>query len=140
MQKGRQLEEYEMEVTGKLSLDALKGSEWLLSRIDNGQPLAEDTVVTLSFDVGRISGKSACNRYSAGIEEGENPGDLLIGPTMGTRMACPDHLMKVENLYLAALAQVTAFSFHAGQLVLSGQDEDGSRTSLLFTAAGTPGK
>ncbi len=136
----RQLEENEMEVTGKLSLDALKGSEWLLSRIDNGQLLAEDTVVTLSFDAARISGKSACNRYSASIEEGENPGDILIGPTMGTRMACPDHLMKMESLYLAALAQVTSFSFHTGQLVLNGQKADGTGVSILFKPTGTLSK
>ena len=136
----RQLEENEMEMTGKLSLDALKGSEWLLSRMDNTQPLAEDTVVTLSFDAGRISGKSACNRYSAGIEEGESPGDIIIGPTMGTRMACPDHLMKMESLYLAALAQVTSFSFHTGHLVLNGQKADGTGVSMLFTPVGTLGK
>ena len=136
----RQLDENEMEVTGKLSLDALKESEWLLSRVNNGQPLAEDTVVTLSYDAGRISGKSACNRYSAGIEEGENPGDILIGPTMGTRMMCPDHLMEMESLYLASLAQVTSFSFHAGHLVLNGQKEDGTGVSMLFKPAGTPSK
>jgi heat shock protein HslJ len=98
--------------------------------------LAEDTVVTLSYDAGRISGKSACNRYSAGIEEGENPGDILIGPTMGTRMMCPDHQMKMESFYLASLAQVTSFSFHAGHLVLNGQKEDGTGVSMLFKPAG----
>ena len=135
-----QLEENVMEVTGKLSPDALQGSEWLLTRINNGQPLAEDTEVTLTFDAGRISGKSACNRYSASIEEGENPGDILIGPTMGTRMACPDHLMDMESLYLASLSQITRFSFDSGKLVLSGQDEDGTAISMFFTAAGTQGK
>ena len=131
------LEENVMEVTGKLSPDALNGSEWLLTRIDNGQPLAEDTVVTLSFEAGRISGKSACNRYSASITEGENPGDILIGPTMGTRMACPDHLMEMESLYLASLAQVTRFSFNSGNLVLIGQEQDGVSISMFFTPAGT---
>jgi heat shock protein HslJ len=134
------LEENVMEVTGKLSPDALNGSEWLLTRIDNGQPLAEDTVVTLSFEAGRISGKSACNRYSASITEGENPGDILIGPTMGTRMACPDHLIEMESLYLASLAQITRFSFNSGSLVLIGQEQDGTSISMFFTPAGTLNK
>ena len=132
----RQLEENAMEVNGKLSPDTLNGSEWLLTRINNGQPLAEDTEVTLSFDAGRIAGKSACNRYSASIEEGENPGDILIGPAMGTRMACPDHLMEMESLYLASLAQVTRFNFDSGSLVLNGQKEDGTAISMFFTPAG----
>ena len=136
MSSRKQLDENVMEVTGKLSPDALNGSEWLLTRINNGQPLAGDTEVTLSFDAGRISGKSACNRYSASIEEGENPGDILIGPTMGTRMACPDHLMEMESLYLASLAQVTRFSFNSGSLVLNGQKEDGTAISMFFTPAG----
>ena len=84
----------------------------------------------------RVSGKSACNRYSAGIEEGDNPGDILIGPTMGTRMACTDYLMEIESLYLKALAQVTSFSFYSGSLALNGQDEDGKLFSLLFKPTG----
>lgn len=135
-----QLEENAMEVTGRLSPDALNGSEWLLTRINNGQSLAEDTEVTLSFDAGRISGKSACNRYSASIEQGENPGDILIGPAMGTRMACPDHLMEMESLYLASLARVTRFSFNSGSLVLEGQEEDGTAITMFFAPAGASGK
>lgn len=137
---GRQLEENAMEVTGTLSSNALNGSEWLLTRINNGQSLAEGIEVTLSFDAGRVSGKSACNRYSASIEDGKSPGDILIGPTMGTRMACPDDLMEMESLYLASLAKVTRFSFNSGSLVLSGQDEDGTAISMFFAPVGTLSK
>ena len=135
--KDRQLEEAEIKVTGILSLNVLEGSEWILTRNSQGQPLPEDAEVTLSFDAGRISGKSACNRYSAGITEGETPGDILIGPVMGTRMACPDHQMEIESLYLKALGQVTNFSFHSGKLALNGQDDDGSWFSMLFVATGS---
>lgn len=125
-----------MEVTGKLSLDILNGSDWLMTHINRQQPLPDDAEVTLSFNAGRISGKSACNRYSADIQEGDNPGDLIIGPTMGTRMACPDHLMEVESLYLKALSQVTSFSFYSGSLALSGQNGDETPFSLLFKPTG----
>ena len=67
-------------------------------------------------------------------------GDILIGPTMGTRMACPDHLMEMESLYLASLAQVTRFSFNSGSLVLNGQKEDGTAISMFFTPAGIHSK
>lgn len=130
-----QLTEGDMEVTGKLSLSILDGSDWLLTHINRQEPLPDDAAVTLSFNAGRMSGISACNRYSAGIEEGEQPGDILIGPTMGTRMMCADHLMAVESLYLKALSQVTSFSFFSGSLALNGQDEDGQPFSLLFKPA-----
>ncbi|HEY5775388.1 MAG TPA: META domain-containing protein, partial [Xanthomonadales bacterium] len=92
--------------------------------------------VTLTFDAGRITGKSACNRYSADIKEGEKPGDISIGPAMGTRMACPEPLMDLETRYLEMLAQVTRFSFHAGQLALNGQNGDGTPFTMFFTPEG----
>ena len=134
--KDRQLEEDKMELTGLLSLSVLEGSEWILTRMNREQPVPDDAEVTLSFDSGRISGRSACNRYSADIKEGDSAGEILIGPTMGTRMACPDHLMEIESMYLEALSQVTSFSFHSGKLMLNGQKEDGTPFSLLFTATG----
>lgn len=134
--EGTQLKEGEMKVTGNLSLSILDESDWLMTHINRQQALPDDAEVTLSFNAGRISGKSACNRYSADIQEGDNPGDILIGPVMGTRMACPDHLMEVESLYLKALAQVTGFSFFSGSLALNGQNEDGAPFSLLFKPAG----
>ncbi|MDX2428500.1 MAG: META domain-containing protein [Xanthomonadales bacterium] len=134
--KDKQLEEGKTEVTGLLSLSVLEGSEWILTRMNREQPVPEDAEVTLSFDSGRISGRSACNRYSADIKEGDSAGEILIGPTMGTRMACPDHLMEIESMYLEALAKVTSFSFYSGKLMLNGQKEDETPFSMLFTATG----
>jgi len=131
-----QLEENEMEVTGQLSLNTLEGSDWLLTRMGNKQSLPGDAEVTLSFAAGRISGRSACNRYSADISDGDNPGGVQIGPTMGTRMACADHLMEIESVYLKALGLVSSFSFHSGNLSLNGLNEDGTPFSMLFTSVG----
>jgi heat shock protein HslJ len=133
----RQLEEDKMEVTGLLSLSVLEGSEWILTRMSREQPVPEDAEVTIAFNSGRISGKSACNRYSADIKEGDSAGEILIGPTMGTRMACPDELMEIERHYLDALSQVTDFSFHAGSLALNGQTKDGTRYTMLFVRTST---
>jgi len=129
----RQLEESKTQVTGTLALDLLEGSEWRLTRMNHDTPVPEEADVTLWFNAGRISGKSACNRYSADIGEGENPGDIIIGQSMVTRMACPGPLMEIERHYLESLAQVKSFSFDSGYLALNGQKEDGTPFTMLFT-------
>ena len=126
------LTEGEMEITGTLSLDTLAGTEWVLTHLTRNDPLSEGAEVTLVFGEGQISGKSACNRYSADVEQGEAPADLKIGMAMGTRMACPGELMDVEHKYLDALAHVTGFSFLAGKLALT-WEKDGNWSTMLFT-------
>jgi len=66
-----QLIEGEIGDTGKLSLATLEGSNWVLTHMYRNKPVAEGAEVTLDFTAEQISGKSACNRYSAGIEQGE---------------------------------------------------------------------
>lgn len=131
--QGDQLVEGEIQVTGKLSLAALEGTEWVLTHMNRNQAVPEIAEVTLGFGDGRIAGKSACNRYSAGIEDGDNAGDIKIGQSMSTMMACPDELMKVEREYLDALAHITSFSFYAGNLALNGQKEGSTAYSMLFS-------
>jgi len=131
--QGNQLKEGEVEVTGQLSLAALEGTEWVLTHMNRKEPVMDNAEVTLAFVDGRMAGKSACNRYFAGIEEGDNAGDIKIGQAGSTRMACPDELMKVEREYLDALMYASSFSFHAGGLALSGQKEDGTAFSMLFS-------
>lgn len=131
--QGKQLKEHEIEVTGKLSLVILEGTSWELTHMNREEAVMDGAEVTLTFEGGRITGKSACNRYSAGIEEGDNAGDIKIGQSMSTMMACPDELMKVELEYLDALAHITSFSFYAGNLALNGQKEDSTAYSMLFS-------
>jgi len=131
------LEESGIGVTGKLSLAMLDESEWALTHLDLGKPIDEEINITLAFAGKQISGISACNRYSAGIEEGDSAGAMKIGQSMSTKMACPDELMIIEQQYLDALSYATGFSFHTGSLVLNGEKEDGALYSLLFTRTGT---
>ncbi len=42
-------------------------------------------------------------------------------------MACPSPAMEVENRFLAAMSQVTRYSFVGGRLVLSAVDGSTSR-------------
>jgi len=119
-------------ITGTLSLADLAGTEWVLSQLDANEPLAAQPEITLVFDGDRISGKSACNRYFAGAKEGaELPGDLHISDIGGTRMACPEEVMNLENRYLDALGKVTRYSFLSGKLALTWWN-DGATGALLF--------
>ena len=126
-----QLKEGDAMITGKLSLATLTGTEWVLTHLNRNEPTQEGAEVTLAFADDKISGKSACNRYSAGVEQGEAPGDLKIGLAMGTRMACPGELMDLESKYLDALSRVTGFSFLAGKLVLT-WEKDGNWSAMIF--------
>ena len=123
--------EGEMEITGTLSLDTLAGTGWVLTHLNRNEPLSGEAEVSLVFGEGKISGKSACNRYSASVEQGEEPADLKIGPAMGTRMACPGELMDLEHKYLDALSRVTGFSFLAGKLALNWEKDDVWSTMLF---------
>ena len=127
-----QLIEGEMEITGTLSLDTLAGTEWVLTHMNQNDPVQEGAEVTLAFTDDKISGKSACNQYSASVAQGEAPADLKIGMAMGTRMACPGELMDLEHKYLHALSHVTGFSFMAGKLALTWEN-DGNWSTMLFT-------
>ena len=97
------------------------------------EPTSTEPEITLTYSDGAIHGASGCNRYHAGVTEGEQPGSLSIGPVAGTRMACPTEVMDLENRYLAALEGVTAYRFNAGRLVLSYQQGE-THSSLIFVA------
>jgi len=130
-----QLGEHPVQVSGTLSVAALEGSHWRMTHLGLVQPLPQHMEITLSFEGGRISGNGACNRYSAEVRDGERPGDIVIGPAMVTRKACPEPVMETEMQYLDALSLVTAFSFQVGSLALNGQTADGTPFSMLFTAS-----
>jgi heat shock protein HslJ len=126
------------QTTGTLSLSDLAGPEWVLSRLDGDEPLAEQPEITLVFDGERISGKSACNRYFAGVKAaGELPGGLRVSEIGGTRMACPEEIMTLENRYLEALGSATRYGFLAGKLALTWR-RDGVTDTLLFVPRHPP--
>ena len=126
-----QLKEGEAMITGRLSLATLAGTEWVLTHFKRNEAMEKGAEITLAFTADRISGKSACNRYSAGVEQGEAPGELKIGLAMGTRMACPGELMDLESKYLDVLSRVTGFSFLAGKLLLNWEN-DGEQSAMIF--------
>jgi len=125
-------------VTGQLTLDVLAGTEWVLRAWTWSEPAPEDPRVTVTFSDGRLSGSSGCNRYTAGVTVGESVGSIVVSQVAGTRMLCPDEAMAVEGRFLDQLAQTTQYSFIAGRLALT-FDQDGSPAVMLFErAAATP--
>ncbi|ENO86145.1 META domain-containing protein [Thauera linaloolentis] len=89
----------------------LQGDAWLVVEID-GRRVADPQRVTLAFgDDGRVTGISACNRYSGRYAlSGEG---LHLSELAGTRMACAPALMEEEQRFHAALATVDGFGIAA---------------------------
>ena len=83
------------------------------------------------YEEGRLAGASGCNRFTAGVEAGETAGDLVVGPAAGTRMACPEEQMAVEDRFLEQLGAVSGFGFLAGKLGLSWSTDDSSGVMLF---------
>jgi len=120
-------------ITGAMTLDELRGPEWVLTELAWEESAPGEPEVTLLFEEERISGNAGCNGFTGGIEEsGDTPGMISIGPVGATRMMCPEEIMSVEDRFLGQLGAVSRYSFLAGKLVLSWQDGD-SGGVMLFT-------
>jgi len=117
-------------VTGILSMALFAGGEWTAAEIDGVPISGVDRRPTANFAGDRIAGFGGCNRYTGQIKE-TSPGGLAIGPIAGTRMACPEPEMQLEDRFLASLGKAVRYSFLAGRLVLSGMDGETMRSVLL---------
>ena len=119
-------------VTGRLSLDTLAGTEWVLRAWDLEEPAPAEPEVTLAYMDGRLAGTSGCNRYTVGAKGGASPGDLTVGPAAGTRMACPEPQSAVEARYLEQLGGAKKFGFLLGRLAVSYEKDGGGFGTMLF--------
>lgn len=130
------LREEPMEVTGRLSLQAVSG-DWRLVEWSREEPVDPEIEITLTIDGASLSGGSGCNRYNAEATEGDAAGDLSIGPAAGTRMMCPEPQMQAEQRYLAALGGAMKFGFMNGRLAITTMVE-GQVGTLLFERVDSP--
>ncbi len=112
------------------------GTEWKLVSLTIGDEVQEtgDAVsITLTVDEnGRVSGRSAVNRYFSTLTLGEDGAIEWPGPLGLTRMAGPPHLMQWEARYTGALVKTTRMTKCEGTLVLADEDDG---VVLRFTAA-----
>jgi heat shock protein HslJ len=118
--------------TGRLSLDVLAGTEWVLKAWAWEEAAPAVPEVTLKLDGGRLAGSAGCNGYFAPVKAGGSPGDMRVGPAGSTRKMCSEAEMAVEHRFLTQLAGVTHLRFVAGQLALSYTNQDKSFGAMLF--------
>jgi hypothetical protein len=137
--------------TRRLTLDAMGSGEWVLRKWSRDELAPGERRVTLRVVDGILSGRAACNGYSARPRPGDMPGLFTTGPIVSTRMACPDSVMKIESRYFDLLGKARQFGFLAGRLVVSYEvngvggamtfDREAPRdTSSTVPPAGAPGK
>lgn len=130
--------EVSTEVTGRLSLAALVGPEWVLTGLDFREPAPADPEISMTIATdGSVAGSSGCNRFNGKLEDGDELGSISAGPFMSTMMACPPEVMELEQLFLQRLGSASGFSFWLGHLALSWQDGNGGGT-LMFAPRENP--
>jgi putative lipoprotein len=97
----------------------------------NGQPLIENTLITLQFENFQASGSGACNRYNTSYERSAT--SLNFGLVTSTAIECelPEGVLAQESAYFSALEQVAAYRIENQGLNLF----DNSGNQLLTYAA-----
>lgn len=88
----------------------LEGSAWILTSL-NGERLLEGTHITLNFTAGMANGFAGCNAYGSPYRE-TGTGSLTIIEVAVTAQGClePEGVLQQEDAYIAALADVKAYS------------------------------
>ncbi|MCB1683522.1 MAG: META domain-containing protein [Pseudomonadales bacterium] len=118
----------------RLGAATLADREWVLTQWNSDEPAAADPRVTLSYSTGQLVGSGGCNRYFAGIEEGDHPGAIRVAPVGSTQMACPEHVMAIEQRFLTQLQDARRFDFLYGDLLLTYGDETAAGSMRFRTA------
>lgn len=132
--QGDKLVQLSSESQGNLSAADLEGTSWKQQgEQQTPAPESHTGEITAIFKDGKISGSSACNRYSASLED-HGKGRITTGPAISTRMACPPPLMEQESAYLNFLSKVEGFRFSFGKLVLFTAEHQDSRRFAAMPA------
>lgn len=106
----------------------LNDTGWLLANL-NGQSGVSDTLVTINFENGRISGTDGCNSYSTSYTV--NGATITVNKVVATTlMACPEPIMQQATAYITALTQAVSHKIDGPQLTLL--DASG-KTRAAFT-------
>jgi len=124
-------------VYARLKPLSLTGTDWRLTRYDNGKqalvaPLRGTAPDLMLGDDGSLQGTSGCNRFRGGYTL--NRDWLAFGPIASTRKVCPEPpgAMEQESAYLRALESVAKYRIEGGELTLLNGD---GRPAAKFRAA-----
>ncbi len=83
----------------------------------SGAPVAAGVETTLELEAGgKVSGNGGCNRFGGTATLGD--GSIGFGPTMATRMACPEPAMAQEQRFFEMLEKAARWRLEGGGLVL----------------------
>jgi heat shock protein HslJ len=94
----------------------LEGSVWQVTSID-GEATRRTDMYQMEFKDGRASGRFGCNRFSGTYTSTGTT--LTLGPTMSTRMGCPEPAGTHEREGLAVLQQEAQLVWAGSQLTIS---------------------
>lgn len=101
----------------------LGNSNWQVTRIGATEvpKNAQNRALNLNFQDGRASGFSGCNQFNG--QYTLEALSLKFSPLASTRMACIEGTaMATEQMFLAALTKVDAYSLKGGKLLLIGNN------------------
>jgi heat shock protein HslJ len=107
--------------TGPQATPPLSGTEWILSRINNQEPV-QGAEVTLSFDEANAGGVSGCNSYGGDYTAGTD-GSLAFGEIVQTLILCmePEGVMELEEEYIGSLRQAGSYQIIDDRLEIMNQ-------------------
>ena len=97
------------------SSPTLEGSNWQVTAID-GHPTPRTDMYQVEFKDGRASGRFGCNRFSGPYTSTGTA--LTLGPTISTRMGCPEPAGTHEREGLAVLSSEAQLAW-SGNLTIS---------------------
>ncbi|MCC6764339.1 MAG: META domain-containing protein [Deltaproteobacteria bacterium] len=120
-----------------VELATLAGTSWVLAAWREGEPAAPTPQVSLRYAAGSFRGRSACNRYSAPVEQRPGRGAIAVGAITVTRMMCPEPGAGIERRFLATLGGAKALERRDGRLHIVTVGADGRPSTLIFTAETT---
>jgi heat shock protein HslJ len=88
-----------------------------VSELD-GEPVLEQSRITLAFEDGQVSGLASCNRYVADWSR-PSPSVIRIGLPRSTLRACAPAVMDQERRFLGLLERLRSIRMNGpGELVL----------------------
>ncbi len=128
--KGSQLQEQTPLLLGQISINDLQGPKWQLVKLNWQEKIPAGEHISMQFNHNKVSGSSACNRFTSTVAEGKTAGQIRFGPIASSRMFCEPETMELETRFLKALKNVKSFGFINGYLTLEWQD--GSAVSTMF--------
>lgn len=101
-------------------LQALAGTSWLVTGINNGRNAVVSThggsTVTMAFSAdGRFAGSAGCNRYT-GLFQTEGKRFRFVAPAATRKMCADPKLMEQEQAFLKALEAVTTMRIEGSTL------------------------